>query len=106
MKKSFTLTGKDGTHSGYVEVQLNSIKIRIKTHNHNTHEDTETTLLRHSVIAVINDDIIAEFDVILESDIPEFVSKAETRLISKLEFLACNLRSNTINELLKERGYE
>ncbi len=113
MKKEIEVTGVNGTYKGFVEIKLNAKNETKKVSNNFIHEDENRNFSYHSVISKyfaneFQNPILFEerCDILNESEVLVISTVFESNLKNKLYFLADNIKTETINDKLKSKGYK
>lgn len=105
MKKSFSVTGQNGTFHGEVEVILNAETRTRMMRNQSMHEDQITNYYVHRVIGRVEGQDMFVMDTEAEDKVPAVVDATENRVTSHLHWVSTREVTQTLDKILRDRGY-
>lgn len=105
MKKSFSATGRNGTFSGEVEVILNAEARTRTVNNRITHDDETIKYYVHKIKGRAGGKDLPESETEQEDKVPELVMSMEKQVMHLLEWQSDREETQTVNKILKNRGY-
>lgn len=106
MKKVLTASGVNGEFMGLVEVVLNA-EFRTKIiHNRGTHDEEEIRYSVHKIKGVAVGKEMPPFETEHEDKVVELADSMEKQVMHLLQWQADLVKKPSLNEILKDKGYE
>jgi hypothetical protein len=105
MKKHIRVSGVNGVFNGDVEIIFNAKILKRMVNNRSTHDDEEVQHYVHRVMGFIDGKGVPLYETEQKLKVPELAEKMEKYVTNLLKQKADEVKSPTVEEILKERGY-